>query len=277
MEILLLATLASVALSYYDKKGVISGMSKLQYIFLKMLALIPFCFILFLFYPFQFVFHPISILLIVALLLVNMTNYLGFIGVVKKTSPYETGVLLTLTIPFIYFIDILIGTQALNPISIVFLALVILGVIIISKNEINIKEFKWSLVLSVFSNIAKGYLIHFLLNYLSIPVYLLVVHVVTALVIYIFFNQKLNVKTLTKSNFKWAFTTQFIGIISLVCNALLAQISVSYYMLRTPFMLISLVLSSYFIKNKTYGEKPSTKKLIGAIITIAGVLLFLIY
>lgn len=277
MEILLLATVASVILSYYDKKGVSSGISSIQYIFLKMLALIPFCFILFLIYPFEFEINLISIVLILGLLIINLTNYLGFIGVVKQTSPYETSVLLSLTTPLIYIIDILIGVEELQLFSLLFLSLVVIGVITMSKNEINLKKFKGSLFLSIISTIAKGYLIHFLLKYVSIPVYLMIVHIVTAFIIFSFLNKQLSIKKLTKNDFKWAFATQFIGIISLAANAILAKISVSLYMLRTPARLILSVISSYFIKGKQYGQKPSLKKLVGASITILGILLFLLY
>jgi hypothetical protein len=269
-------TLANTFVAYYDKKGASSNLSRLQYIFLKIVAIIPFALLLFAFYEFQLEINLASILLMLAVIVVNLTNYLGFLGVIKSTSPYETGIYASLTMPLVYAIDILIGAEQFSYLNLGYLALVFAGIFILSRGTTKSVGFRKSLVLSIISSVSKGYLLYFLLQYVSIPIYIIVLHVVTAVIIFSFLNKQLNTKTLTKENYKWAFTNQSVGTVSLALNAVLAQASVSLYVLRVPLKLIFTTVTAFFIKSEQFGNKPTKLKLIGSIITIIGITFFVI-
>ena len=274
IAVLLGVTILSTFMGFYDKKGVSTGMSKLRYIFIKMATIIPFAALLIFIYGFELNITTESVLLLIALLIINATNYLGFIGVVKNTSPYETGALTTLAIPLIFFIDVLIGSVEFSFLSLGYLLIMLLGVFMLGTGHFSAKSFKGNLIMSILSTTAKGYLIHFFVAYVSIPVYILLVHIFTAVIILSFFKKKLEVKTIPKAHWKWGVTVQSVGSLSLALNAMLADASVSLYMLRTPLRLVTMTITSFFVKNEDLGKRPTFKKMVAVVLIVLGITLY---
>jgi len=214
-------------------------------------------------------------LLLIGIIFVNATNYFGFFGVAGKSSPYETTMYNTLTIPLIYCIDILIGSKIFSWMSLLFLSLIIFGVMLLLNFSFRKITFKKSLLIALFSSIAKGYLLHFFLQYASFSAYMLLVHIITViLLLLVCFKQ---VKSHPITHWKWAFTTQAFGTVSLLCNAMLAQNSVSAYSLRGPATLVLITLFSFFVKNKAVSEKPTIQKMVAILLCVIGMVLFQFY
>lgn len=270
--ILLGMTLANTYVAYYDKKGASMGLGRVQYYFLKALGILPFVGFLFIVYPFELTMSLPTILLLIALLANHAINQFGFVGLVRKTSPYETGMYITLTIPIVYFIDVLLGSRVFSFTSLGFLAIIIAGVVILAEAKFSKNALGKDLWISILSIVVKGYILHFLLAYMSISVYMLLLYGLTTIIAVLFLNKKIGPNT--KETYMWAFKSQSIGTLSLTLNAVLAKSSVSLYMLKTPLNLIFMTISSFFIKNEKLGERPTAIKFIGSIVTITGVILY---
>lgn len=266
------AVLTGSFVSYYDKIGLNTGMSRAKFLFLKSVGILPFIPFLFLFFPFKLEFSVIFMLLLLLIVAVNITSSIGFVGVARKVSPHESMLYSSLSIPLVYFVDVLIGSVNFSFLNLFYLTLIIFGVLLLSSFKLNKITFKASLLLGVVSATLKGYLLYFFLKYTSPPVYLLLVYIITALILKAFFTKQ--IEKISIKDWKWAFVTQIGGVIGLALNTMLLTHSVSFYMLRIPLILIGLTLSSFFVKNKKVAVAPSFMSILAIIMGVTGIILF---
>lgn len=272
----MLALLGSVVtgtfVSYYDKLGLSTGMSKTKYLFLKSLCILPFIPLLLFFYPIYFKVNVFTFLLLFAIIAVMILSTIGFAGVAKQTSPYESMMYATLSMPLVYVIDVLIGSEQFSYLAVFYLALIIIGVLLLTNFKLSQINFKSSLILGLLSSSAKGYLLFFFLKLVSTPVYLFLVYFITTIILLLFFKNK--IEPITKKDYKWAFLTQSVGLVGLTLNTMLLNQSVTFYTLRIPLILVGLMLTSFLVKNTKVSIPPTLKNIAAVTICILGICLY---
>lgn len=274
MIYLLGSAIFNTAVTYYDKIGINKKMSKAKYLFLKCFALLVFVPLLFFVSPFEFEWSILNVLLILGVVFTIVGGLFGATEVIKKTSPYENMVLSTLTVPIIYLIDILIGSEQFAWMQTTAIVVILIGVFLLGSTHIANVKFRWNLILMLGSGTAKGYLLYFLLQTVSTSAYLLVAYAVATILMLLFFRKQIG--TIKSDEWKWGFVTQLFGVFGLFFNALLVQESVTLYALRGPLLLVLTVMISFFVKDTHISKQPTLKNIVAICLTILGVISFVI-
>lgn len=271
--IVVLAGIFGAIGQYLDKHLVNIGISRKDYFYYMCLSMIPFSIIMVIveFYTgqlkFEFGFIPI-ILLVVAMFL-RYKKQQTIVGCLKYLNPYEDSAYLTLSIIIAFIIDVILGIENLGLISILSIVFTIIGVFVIADSKIKIKNLQKDLIIRIITSLLMSYITHFILQYWSNAVFILVLNVMLTII----FSKRYNFKYHKEHNniIKWVFIQQIFGFSSLYLSNYLSSNSVTLSSYVRPTSIIAVVIISMFYKDKK--RKPSIKQVVGIILVILGICL----
>ena len=271
--VVILAGIFGAIGQYVDKHLVNMGISRKDYFYYMCLTMIPFSLIMVIveFYTgqlkFELGFIPI-ILLIVAMLLRYKKQH-TIVGCLTYLNPYEDSAYLTLSIIIAFIIDVILGIENLGIISILSVLLTVIGVFVIADSKIKIKNLQKDLIIRITTSLLMSYITHFILQYWSNAVFMLVLN----LMLTIIFSKRYNFKYHKehKGIIKWVFIQQIFGFVSLYLSNYLSSKSVTLSSYVRPTSIIAVVVISMFYKDVK--KKPTIKQILGIILVIIGVCL----
>lgn len=271
--IVVLAGIFGAIGQYLDKHLVNIGISRKDYFYYMCLTMIPFSLIMVIveFYTgqlkFEFGFIPI-ILLIVAMFLRYKKQH-TIVGCLKYLNPYEDSAYLTLGIIIAFIIDVILGIENLGLISILSVLLTVIGVFVIADSKIKIKNLQKDLIIRILTSLLMSYITHFILQYWSNAVFILILN----LMLTIIFSKRYNLKYHKehKNIIRWVFAQQIFGFVSLYLSNYLSSNSVTLSSYVRPTSIIAVVIISMFYKDRK--KKPTLKQILGIILVILGICL----
>ena len=192
--IVILAGIFEAIGQYLDKHLVNIGISKKDYFYYMCLSMIPFAIIMVIieYYTNQlrFEFGIIPILLLILAMFLRYKKQHTIVGCLKYLNPYEESAYLTLSIIIAYIIDIVLGIENLGIISVLSILLTVIGVFVISNSKIKIKNLQKDLFVRIITSLLMSYVTHFILQYWSNAVFILILN----LLLTIIFSKDYNLK-----------------------------------------------------------------------------------
>lgn len=271
--IVVLAGIFGAIGQYLDKHLVNIGISRKDYFYYMCITMIPFSLIMVIveFYTGQlkFKFGFIPILLLLAAMFLRYKKQHTIVGCLKYLNPYEDSAYLTLGIIIAFIIDIILGIENLGIISILSILLTVVGVFAIADSKIKIKNLQKDLIIRITTSLLMSYITHFILQYWSNAVFLLVLN----LMLTIIFSKKYSFKYHKehKNIISWVFVQQAFGFVSLYLSNYLSSNSVTLSSYVRPTSIIIVVIISMFYKDKK--KRPTVKQMLGIILVILGIYL----
>lgn len=271
--IVILAGIFGAIGQYLDKHLVNIGISRKDYFYYMCLSMIPFAIIMVIieYYTKQlrFEFGIISILLLILAMILRYKKQHTIVGCLKYLNPYEESAYLTLSIIIAYIIDIVLGIENLGIISVLSILLTVIGVFVISNSKIKIKNLQKDLFVRIITSLLMSYVTHFILQYWSNAVFILILNVLLTII----FSKDYNLKYLKehKKIIKWIFAQQIFGFCALYLSNYLSSNSVTLSSYVRPTSIIVVVMISMFFKDKD--KRPTLKQILGIILVVTGICL----
>ncbi|MGD9901640.1 MAG: hypothetical protein AB7S44_03800 [Spirochaetales bacterium] len=273
MELLLFATAGvESGIGFLSKKYIMRGMDYKEYFYYVTVALLPLSLIMFLFYPFYISISFLSVSIIMASVMVRFIGSVSYTLAVKKTSPLEISAYSTFAILITYFVDSFIGSVSFNIWALVSLFIIILGCILIAREQLDFKNVEGALFVKIVTDVLKGYLTYFALKEMSSAMYIFLMAFISVLIMVPFTKKFI---TFNFNKLKQGTYLQLLGIMDLALLNLLASNSATLYMLRVPAVMVTTFLLSFFIK-KDVGNKPDKLEFLGSMVVFTGLTIFTI-
>lgn len=271
--IVVLAGIFGAIGQYLDKHLVNIGISREDYFYYMCLTMIPFSLIMVIveFYigQLKFEFGFIPIILLIAAMFLRYKKQHTIVGCLKYLNPYEDSAYLTLSIIIAFIIDVILGIENLGIISILSILLTVVGVFVIADSKIKIKNLQKDLIIRITTSLLMSYITHFILQYWSNAVFILVLN----LMLTIIFSKRYNFKYHKehKNIIRWVLAQQLFGFASLYLSNYLSSNSVTLSSYVRPTSIIAVVAISMFYKDKK--KKPTKKQILGIILVVLGICL----
>ena len=271
--IVVLAGIFGAIGQYLDKHLVNIGISREDYFYYMCLTMIPFSLIMVIveFYigQLKFEFGFIPIILLIAAMFLRYKKQHTIVGCLKYLNPYEDSAYLTLSIIIAFIIDVILGIENLGIISILSILLTVVGVFVIADSKIKIKNLQKDLIIRITTSLLMSYITHFILQYWSNVVFILVLN----LMLTIIFSKRYNFKYHKehKNIIRWVLAQQLFGFASLYLSNYLSSNSVTLSSYVRPTSIIAVVAISMFYKDKK--KKPTKKQILGIILVVLGICL----
>ena len=258
---------------YLDKHLVNIGISRKDYFYYMCLSMIPFAIIMVIieYYTNQlrFEFGIIPILLLIFAMFLRYKKQHTIVGCLKYLNPYEESAYLTLSIIIAYIIDIVLGIENLGIISVLSILLTVIGVFVISNSKIKIKNLQKDLFVRIITSLLMSYVTHFILQYWSNAVFILILNLLLTIIFSKDYNFKYHKKH--KKIIKWIFAQQVFGFCALYLSNYLSSNSVTLSSYVRPTSIIVVVIISMFFKDKD--KRPTLKQILGIILVVTGICL----
>ena len=271
--IVILAGIFEAIGQYLDKHLVNIGISRKDYFYYMCLSMIPFAIIMVIieYYTKQlrFEFGIISILLLILAMILRYKKQHTIVGCLKYLNPYEESAYLTLSIIIAYIIDIVLGIENLGIISVLSILLTVIGVFVISNSKIKIKNLQKDLFVRIITSLLMSYVTHFILQYWSNAVFILILNVLLTIIFSKDYNLKYHKEH--KKIIKWIFAQQIFGFCALYLSNYLSSNSVTLSSYVRPTSIIVVVMISMFFKDKD--KRPTLKQILGIILVVTGICL----
>ena len=271
--IVILAGIFGAIGQYLDKHLVNIGISRKDYFYYMCLSMIPFAIIMVIieYYTKQlrFEFGIISILLLILAMILRYKKQHTIVGCLKYLNPYEESAYLTLSIIIAYIIDIVLGIENLGIISVLSILLTVIGVFVISNSKIKIKNLQKDLFVRIITSLLMSYVTHFILQYWSNAVFILILNVLLTIIFSKDYNLKYHKEH--KKIIKWIFAQQIFGFCALYLSNYLSSNSVTLSSYVRPTSIIVVVMISMFFKDKD--KRPTLKQILGIILVVTGICL----
>ena len=271
--IVLLAGIFGAIGQYLDKHLVNIGISRKDYFYYMCLSMIPFAIIMVIieYYTNQlrFEFGIIPILLLILAMILRYKKQHTIVGCLKYLNPYEESAYLTLSIIIAYIIDIVLGIENLGIISVLSILLTVIGVFVISNSKIKIKNLQKGLFIRIITSLLMSYVTHFILQYWSNAVFILILNVLLTIIFSKDYNLKYHKEH--KKIIKWIFAQQIFGFCALYLSNYLSSNSVTLSSYVRPTSIIVVVMISMFFKDKD--KRPTLKQILGIILVVTGICL----
>ena len=271
--IVVLAGIFGAIGQYLDKYLVNIGISRKDYFYYMCLTMIPFSLIMVIveYYTGQlkFKFGFVPIILLIAAMLLRYKRQYTIVGCLKYLNPYEDSAYLTLSIIIAFIIDVILGIENLEAISILSILFTVVGVFLVADSKIKIKNLQKDLIMRIITSLLTSYITHFILQYWSNAIFVLILNLMLTIIFSTKYNFKYHQKH--KKIIGWAFVQQIFGFTSLYFSNYLSSYSVTISSYVMPMSIIAVVIISMFYKDKK--EKPTTKQLLGTIFVILGIYL----
>ena len=268
--VVMLAGIFGAIGQYLDKHLVNLGIGRKDYFYYMCLTMIPFLIIMVIieYYTgqlkFELSFIPI-ILLLVAMFL-RFKKQHTIVGCLKYLNPYEDSAYLTLSIIIAFIIDVILGIESLGLISVLSVLLTVIGVFTIANSKLKIKNLQKDLLIRISTSLLMSYVTHFMLQYWSNAVFLLILNLFLTLIFSKGYNLKYHKEN--KKIIKWVLLQQIFGFGSLYLSNYLSANSVTLSSYVRPTSIIAVVIISMFFKDKQ--KKPTIKQILGIILVIIG-------
>lgn len=258
---------------YLDKHLVNIGISRKDYFYYMCLSMIPFAIIMVIieYYTNQlrFEFGIIPILLLILAMFLRYKKQHTIVGCLKYLNPYEESAYLTLSIIIAYIIDIVLGIENLGIISVLSILLTVIGVFVISNSKIKIKNLQKDLFVRIITSLLMSYVTHFILQYWSNAVFILILNLLLTIIFSKDYNLKYHKEH--KKIIKWIFAQQVFGFCALYLSNYLSSNSVTLSSYVRPTSIIVVVIISMFFKDKH--KRPTLKQILGIILVVTGICL----
>ena len=258
---------------YLDKHLVNIGISRKDYFYYMCLSMIPFAIIMVIieYYTNQlrFEFGIIPILLLIFAMFLRYKKQHTIVGCLKYLNPYEESAYLTLSIIRAYIIDIVLGIENLGIISVLSILLTVIGVFVISNSKIKIKNLQKDLFVRIITSLLMSYVTHFILQYWSNAVFILILNLLLTIIFSKDYNLKYHKEH--KKIIKWIFAQQVFGFCALYLSNYLSSNSVTLSSYVRPTSIIVVVIISMFFKDKD--KRPTLKQILGIILVVTGICL----
>ncbi len=271
--IVILAGIFEAIGQYLDKHLVNIGISKKDYFYYMCLSMIPFAIIMVIieYYTNQlrFEFGIIPILLLILAMFLRYKKQHTIVGCLKYLNPYEESAYLTLSIIIAYIIDIVLGIENLGIISVLSILLTVIGVFVISNSKIKIKNLQKDLFVRIITSLLMSYVTHFILQYWSNAVFILILNLLLTIIFSKDYNLKYHKEH--KKIIKWIFAQQVFGFCALYLSNYLSSNSVTLSSYVRPTSIIVVVIISMFFKDKD--KRPTLKQILGIILVVTGICL----
>lgn len=258
---------------YLDKHLVNLGISRKDYFYYMCLSMIPFSILMVIIeyytgqFKFELSFIPL-ILLLVAMFLRYKKQH-TIVGCLKYLNPYEDSAYLTLSIIIAFIIDVILGIENLGLISVLSVLLTVIGVFIIANSKLKIKNLQKDLLIRILTSLLMSYVTHFMLQYWSNAVFLLILNLVLTIIFSKDYN--FNYHKEHKKIIKFVLLQQIFGFGSLYLSNYLSSSSVTLSSYVRPTSIIAVVIISMFFKDKQ--KKPTLKQILGIILVVIGICL----
>lgn len=271
--IVALAGLLGAIGQYLDKHLVNIGITRKDYFYYMCLTMIPFSIIMVIIEYFtnqlKFEFGIIPIILLIFAMFLRYKKQHTIVGCLKYLNPYEDSAYLTLSIVIAFIIDVVLGIESLSLISILSIVLTIVGVFTIANSKIKIKNLQKDLLIRIITSLSLSYITHFILQYWSNAVFILMLNLFLTIIFSKGYNFKYHKEH--KKIIKWVFVQQIFGFCSLYLSNYLSSNSVTLSSYVKPTSIIAVVIISMFFKEKD--KKPTLKQILGIILVVAGICL----
>lgn len=258
---------------YLDKHLVNIGISRKDYFYYMCLSMIPFAIIMVIieYYTNQlrFEFGIIPILLLIFAMFLRYKKQHTIVGCLKYLNPYEESAYLTLSIIIAYIIDIVLGIENLGIISVLSILLTVIGVFVISNSKIKIKNLQKDLFVRIITSLLMSYVTHFILQYWSNAVFILILNLLLTIIFSKDYNFKYHKEH--KKIIKWIFAQQVFGFCALYLSNYLSSNSVTLSSYVRPTSIIVVVITSMFFKDAD--KRPTLKQILGIILVVIGICL----
>ncbi len=258
---------------YLDKHLVNLGISRKDYFYYMCLTMIPFSILMVIIeyytgqFKFELSFIPL-ILLLVAMFLRYKKQH-TIVGCLKYLNPYEDSAYLTLSIIIAFIIDVILGIENLGLISVLSVLLTVIGVFIIANSKLKIKNLQKDLLIRILTSLLMSYVTHFMLQYWSNAVFLLILNLVLTIIFSKEYN--FNYHKEHKKIIKFVLLQQIFGFGSLYLSNYLSSNSVTLSSYVRPTSIIAVVIISMFFKDKQ--KKPTLKQILGIVLVVIGICL----
>lgn len=258
---------------YLDKHLVNLGISRKDYFYYMCLTMIPFSILMVIIeyytgqFKFELSFIPL-ILLLVAMFLRYKKQH-TIVGCLKYLNPYEDSAYLTLSIIIAFIIDVILGIENLGLISVLSVLLTVIGVFIIANSKLKIKNLQKDLLIRILTSLLMSYVTHFMLQYWSNAVFLLILNLVLTIIFSKDYN--FNYHKEHKKIIKFVLLQQIFGFGSLYLSNYLSSNSVTLSSYVRPTSIIAVVIISMFFKDKQ--KKPTLKQILGIVLVVIGICL----
>lgn len=258
---------------YLDKHLVNLGISRKNYFYYMCLTMIPFSILMVIIeyytgqFKFELSFIPL-ILLLVAMFLRYKKQH-TIVGCLKYLNPYEDSAYLTLSIVIAFIIDVILGIENLGLISVLSVLLTVIGVFIIANSKLKIKNLQKDLLIRILTSLLMSYVTHFMLQYWSNAVFLLILNLVLTIIFSKDYN--FNYHKEHKKIIKFVLLQQIFGFGSLYLSNYLSSNSVTLSSYVRPTSIIAVVIISMFFKDKQ--KKPTLKQILGIVLVVIGICL----
>ena len=271
--IVILAGIFGAIGQYLDKHLVNIGISRKDYFYYMCLSMIPFAIIMVIieYYTNQlrFEFGIIPILLLILAMFLRYKKQHTIVGCLKYLNPYEESAYLTLSIIIAYIIDIVLGIENLGIISVLSILLTVIGVFVISNSKIKIKNLQKDLFVRIITSLLMSYVTHFILQYWSNAVFILILNLLLTIIFSKDYNFKYHKEH--KKIIKWIFAQQVFGFCALYLSNYLSSNSVTLSSYVRPTSIIVVVITSMFFKDAD--KRPTLKQILGIILVVIGICL----
>lgn len=269
--IVILAGIFGAIGQYLDKHLVNIGISRKDYFYYMCLTMIPFSIIMVIIEYFtnqlRFELGIIPIILLLLAMFLRYKKQHTIVGCLKYLNPYEDSAYLTLSIIIAFIIDVILGIENLGIISILSILLTVIGVFVIAGSKI--KNLRKDLLIRISSSLLMSYVTHFILQYWSNAVFILILNLLLTIAFSKEYNFRYHIKH--KKILKWVFIQQIFGFCSLYLSNYLSSNSVTLSSYVRPTSIIAVVIISIFFKDKK--RKPTLKQILGIILVVTGICL----
>ena len=271
--VVILAGILGAIGQYLDKHLVNLGISRKDYFYYMCLTMIPFSIIMVIieYYTGQFKFELsfIPLILLLVAMFLRFKKQHTIVGCLKYLNPYEDSAYLTLAIIIAFIIDVILGIENLGIISILSILLTVVGVFVIADSKIKIKNLQKDLIIRITTSLLMSYITHFILQYWSNAVFLLILNLFLTGIFSKGYNFKYHKEH--KGSIKFVLLQQVFGFGSLYLSNYLSANSVTLSSYVRPTSIIAVVIISMFFKDKQ--KKPTIKQILGIILVIIGICL----
>lgn len=269
--IVVLAGILGAGSQYVDKHLVNLGITRNDYFYYTCLTMIPFSIIMVIVEYFtnqlKFEFGIVPIILLILAIFFRYKKQHTIVGCLKYLNPYEDSAYLTLGIVIAFVIDVILGIQNLQVISVISILLTVVGVFVIANAKIKIKNLQKDLIMRIATSLIMNYIAHFMLQYWSNAVFLLILNLLLSILFSKGYNFKYHKEH--RTIIKWATVQQIFGFSSLYLSNYLSSNSVTISTYVKPTSIIAVVFISMFFKEKE--KKPTIKQILGIILVVIGI------
>lgn len=258
---------------YVDKHLVNMGISRKDYFYYMCLSMLPFAGLMIVMEiatgQFRFSFEIIPVLLLLVAMFLRYTRQKTIVGCLTYLNPYEDSAYLTLGLIIAFIVDVIIGTQTLDVVSVISILLTIVGVFMVANSKLRIKSLRIDLIVRIAASLLIGYVTYFILDYWSNAAFILVLNLLLTLI----FSKdyKLSYHKKHKKIIKWVFVQQTFGFAATYLGNILISKSVTLSNYVRPMSLIIILLIALMLKGKD--KRPTMKQAFGVILIVAGVFL----